>query len=82
MALQTCPHCGIEMKTTGRQGVEIDLCPKCRGVWLDRGELDMLLDRAGRFMEVPFSDDEYTNWQVPSHPGERNTRREDLFNWY
>ena len=31
---------------TDRQGVEIDYCPACRGVWLDRGELDKLLDRA------------------------------------
>ena len=30
-----------------RQGVEIDYCPKCRGVWLDRGELDKILERAG-----------------------------------
>ena len=29
-----------------RQGIEIDYCPKCRGVWLDRGELDKLIDRA------------------------------------
>jgi hypothetical protein len=29
-----------------RQGVEIDYCPQCRGVWLDRGELDKLIDRA------------------------------------
>ena len=31
---------------TDRQGVEIDYCPACRGIWLDRGELDKLLDRA------------------------------------
>jgi len=31
-----------------RQGVEIDYCPQCRGVWLDRGELDKIIERAGR----------------------------------
>ena len=31
---------------TDRQGIEVDYCPKCRGVWLDRGELDKLIDRA------------------------------------
>jgi len=31
---------------TDRNGVEIDYCPKCRGIWLDRGELDKLIDRA------------------------------------
>jgi Zn-finger nucleic acid-binding protein len=33
-----------------RQGVEIDYCPKCRGVWLDRGELDKIIDRANELM--------------------------------
>jgi Zn-finger nucleic acid-binding protein len=36
-----------------RQGVEIDYCPKCRGVWLDRGELDKIIDRAGATMGAP-----------------------------
>lgn len=40
----TCPETDLVM--TERQGVEIDYCPKCRGVWLDRGELDKLMDRA------------------------------------
>jgi Zn-finger nucleic acid-binding protein len=33
---------------TERQGIEIDYCPKCRGVWLDRGELDKIIDRAAQ----------------------------------
>ena len=41
-----CPVCHIELKMTERQGVEIDYCPDCRGVWLDRGELDKLIDRS------------------------------------
>lgn len=36
-----------------RQGVEIDYCPQCRGVWLDRGELDKLLDRAANAAAAP-----------------------------
>lgn len=36
---------------TERSGVEIDYCPKCRGVWLDRGELDKLIERAGDGVE-------------------------------
>jgi hypothetical protein len=36
-----------------RQGVEIDYCPQCRGVWLDRGELDKILERAGRDSAPP-----------------------------
>jgi Zn-finger nucleic acid-binding protein len=41
-----CPHCKIELKITERQGIEIDYCPTCRGVWLDRGELDKILERS------------------------------------
>ncbi len=42
-----CPHCpDTRLTMTDRQGIEIDYCPKCRGVWLDRGELDKLLERA------------------------------------
>lgn len=42
-----CPHCtDAFLVMTDRQGVEIDYCPSCRGIWLDRGELDKLLERA------------------------------------
>ena len=41
-----CPVCNVELKMTERQGVEIDYCPNCRGVWLDRGELDKIIDRS------------------------------------
>ncbi len=40
-----CPICDIPLKMTDRQGIEIDYCPRCRGVWLDRGELDKIIDR-------------------------------------
>ena len=45
-----CPSCGTTLTMTERQGVEIDYCPNCRGVWLDRGELDKILDRAQQYM--------------------------------
>ena len=42
-----CPVCeNIDLTMADRQGVEIDYCSKCRGVWLDRGELDKLIERA------------------------------------
>ena len=42
-----CPHCNVTLMMTERNGVEIDYCPQCRGVWLDRGELDKIIERAG-----------------------------------
>ena len=47
-----CPHCAIDLKIADRQGIEIDYCPNCRGVWLDRGELDKILDRTAAIMPV------------------------------
>ncbi len=41
-----CPVDGAELRMMERQGVEIDYCPTCRGVWLDRGELDKIIDRS------------------------------------
>lgn len=41
-----CPICNIPLNLAERQGVEIDFCPKCRGVWLDRGELDKIIERS------------------------------------
>lgn len=45
-----CPHCAQSLVMTERQGVEIDYCPQCRGVWLDRGELDKIIERSSRDM--------------------------------
>jgi Zn-finger nucleic acid-binding protein len=42
----TCPVCtSVPLVLAERQGIEIDYCPQCRGVWLDRGELDKLIER-------------------------------------
>lgn len=41
-----CPVCNVALTMTERQGVEIDYCPRCRGVWLDRGELDKIIERS------------------------------------
>lgn len=40
-----CPHCNVTLMMADRQGIEIDYCPQCRGVWLDRGELDKIIER-------------------------------------
>ncbi len=41
-----CPIDGTPLVMTERQGVEIDYCPTCRGIWLDRGELDKIIERS------------------------------------
>jgi Zn-finger nucleic acid-binding protein len=71
MSLRTvkCPMCQSPMDLRDKHGVEIDLCPRCRGIWLDRGELDRIIERSGRFLEIPGEDGE-------NQPGRR---REDCF---
>ena len=51
MKCPSCPDATLVM--SDRQGVEIDYCPTCRGIWLDRGELDKLLDRAAVAVAPP-----------------------------
>ncbi|HEY6960381.1 MAG TPA: zf-TFIIB domain-containing protein [Gaiellaceae bacterium] len=42
-----CPVDGTQLAMSERDGVEIDYCPSCRGIWLDRGELDEIIERGG-----------------------------------
>ena len=53
-----CPQCETMLTIAERQGVEIDLCPKCRGVWLDRGELDKIIERSDAYESRRPSDDD------------------------
>ena len=57
-----CPVDGETLVMADRSGVEIDYCPRCRGVWLDRGELDKIIDRAGALPPVA------TAAPAPAHP--------------
>jgi Zn-finger nucleic acid-binding protein len=41
-----CPSCNETLLISEKKGIEIDYCPKCRGIWLDRGELEKLLERS------------------------------------
>lgn len=48
-----CPIDGTALVITDRSGVEIDYCPQCRGVWLDRGELDKIIERSATYTAPP-----------------------------
>ena len=41
-----CPNCNETLLISDKSGIEIDYCPSCRGIWLDRGELDKIIDRS------------------------------------
>lgn len=40
-----CPKCNVTLSMSEKHGVEIDYCPNCRGIWLDRGELEKIIER-------------------------------------
>ena len=57
-----CPIDGAKLVLAERSGVEIDYCPECRGVWLDRGELDKIIDRSAP-EAAPQRQDQRTDYQ-------------------
>ena len=63
-----CPTCKTPLTMSERQGIEIDYCPSCRGVWLDRGELDKIIERnaASQAPQQPASPPQT---QAPPPPG-------------
>ncbi len=57
-----CPVClEVNLVMTDRQGIEVDYCPQCRGVWLDRGELDKIIERSAAAPVAP----PQAAWQQP-----------------
>ncbi|HLL51758.1 MAG TPA: zf-TFIIB domain-containing protein [Thermomicrobiales bacterium] len=73
-----CPVDGSELRITDRQGIEIDYCPQCRGVWLDRGELDKVLERSAQssYRDEPFRGERDRPAQA-AYPDDRDRYRDD-----
>jgi Zn-finger nucleic acid-binding protein len=77
-----CPNCSETLTLSERQGVEIDFCPKCRGIWLDRGELDKLLEREAAFTRRgprPHDEGRYRDDDDDDHYGGRRSFWRELF---
>ena len=73
-----CPKCQVDLVISDRQGVEIDFCPQCRGVWLDRGELDKITERASRLVDDD-DDDRYRGQPRPAEYREQHYRKRKSF---
>ena len=69
-----CPNCNVSLVISDRSGVEIDYCPDCRGVWLDRGELDKIIERSVQ-ESVPLAPQQSPQERQPhqSHPDFRQS---------
>ena len=66
-----CPVCRVPLTMSERQNVEIDYCPTCRGVWLDRGELDKIIAAAAEAMPAPVAPPQQGYPPQPAYGGER-----------
>lgn len=74
-----CPIDGTQLVMTDRQGVEIDYCPQCRGVWLDRGELDKIIERSTPAMTAPQRG--YTEPEYEPRRKKRGSFLDDIFDF-
>jgi hypothetical protein len=87
-----CPVCKVDLLLSEKQGIEIDYCPKCRGIWLDRGELDKLVEKSAnaednfrqkeRSTNTNYRDDDDDKYK--SHGYNKNRRKSflgDLFDF-
>lgn len=54
-----CPNCDVNLVMSEKKGIEIDYCPQCRGIWLDKGELDKIVERSIDIMPQQNFDDNY-----------------------
>lgn len=68
-----CPIDQTELVLSERQGIEIDYCPKCRGVWLDRGELDKIVERSTQ------SQPAFNRYEQDSDQPERSSHGSDRY---
>lgn len=78
MPLLMCPNDNAAMQTMERSGVQFDMCPTCRGVWLDRGELEKLMAAAtedGRAAAPPPQQAAPQPWSQPQQPQYREPPR-------
>lgn len=90
-----CPVCpDVTLAMSNRQGIEIDYCPNCRGVWLDRGELDKIIERSSSDSPAPsaqvppprehrgsYDDDDYRYREHGYHKRKRKGLLGELFDF-
>lgn len=74
-----CPVCStVNLVMADRQGVEIDYCPECRGVWLDRGELDKIIERTA---VQPVVQQQHVQQQHVAHGSHDHDRDHDHYKY-
>jgi Zn-finger nucleic acid-binding protein len=69
-----CPVDDTTLAISDRHGIEIDYCPSCRGVWLDRGELEKVIERETRWVEETIAD----QGNKPAKPAEQPKKKKKV----
>jgi hypothetical protein len=77
MPLLMCPNCNSSMQELNRSEVTFDMCPSCRGVWLDRGELEKIIDGARASAPAAAAPPQHTPYQAPQPQQQRSYDRDD-----
>lgn len=62
-----CPNCNVNLLMTERNGVQIDYCPDCRGIWLEKGKLDTILEKAAPAESRSRYNDRYHHYDDEHH---------------
>ncbi|TCK85196.1 TFIIB-type zinc ribbon-containing protein [Albibacterium bauzanense] len=71
-----CPSCNEILLISDKNGIEIDYCPSCRGLWLDRGELDKIIERsADHYSKKENYDRDYNQYGYDQSPGSDYNRK-------
>jgi len=73
-----CPVDNETLVMADRSGVEIDYCPKCRGVWLDRGELDKIIERSAPSAAAPGRSSDAGHGQGPYREGPYRKKKDSF----
>ena len=77
----TCPACGGELVELERSGVHVDACRSCRGVWLDRGELDRILERERRVVAGVDDDEDDFLREMTGHGKQKSSKSSKSSNY-
>lgn len=83
-----CPNCDTTLSMSEKHGVEIDYCPNCRGIWLDKGEMEKIMERAGEhYSSRDNYENDYKKYQYDSynkgykHPHKKKSFLSDFFDF-
>ena len=83
-----CPNCEATLQMSEKHGVEIDYCPNCRGIWLDKGEMEKIMDRASDHYsnrdnyEKDYKRYDYDNYKKHhNHPHKKKSFLNDFFDF-